>query len=188
MRRTLWGSCSSCDRNRSPKWKCPAAAAVYNDLKGDPDGTDTTIIELNGGRGKMIKYAVALCKLPWGRYVLEHCTALWSEMNSSLRYGRLCAGETGALGEKCIASRRSMFVCRGDRKVGLTPNATPYRYSNIHHNKRCGIFSSVYEIRVSYRPTNGKGTHAKTDQYQFIPAVIFCRDEVRPFRRRHVRR
>lgn len=30
---------------------CPAAIAAYNDMKGDPDGTDADMIELDYGAG-----------------------------------------------------------------------------------------------------------------------------------------
>ncbi|CAM9863652.1 unnamed protein product [Laminaria digitata] len=51
---TLWGNCSACDFENNifdPEWKCPATVAAYNDLNGNPGGTDADIIELDGGDG-----------------------------------------------------------------------------------------------------------------------------------------
>eukprot|EP00904_Undaria_pinnatifida_P014023 jgi/Undpi1/9751/HiC_scaffold_27.g12207.m1 len=48
---TLWGDCSTCRTDGDSNWKCPAAVAVYNDLLGDPAGSDADIIELDGGSG-----------------------------------------------------------------------------------------------------------------------------------------
>lgn len=47
-----WGDCSTCLGDSDPNWKCPAAVAAYNDLLGDPTGTQADIIEVDGGRGE----------------------------------------------------------------------------------------------------------------------------------------
>lgn len=51
MPRTSWGDCSTCHTDGDSSWKCPAAVAVYNDLKGNPDGTDADVIELDNATG-----------------------------------------------------------------------------------------------------------------------------------------
>ena len=51
--RTLWGDCSTCRDDGSADWQCPALIEVYNDLLGNPDGTEASVIETDGGSGML---------------------------------------------------------------------------------------------------------------------------------------
>eukprot|EP00752_Nemacystus_decipiens_P003380 g3127.t1 len=52
---TLWDqfgyTCSTCDIDGSDEWTCPALIEEYNDLLGNPDGTEADVIETGGGQG-----------------------------------------------------------------------------------------------------------------------------------------
>eukprot|EP00752_Nemacystus_decipiens_P017344 g15540.t1 len=52
---TLWNrfgyTCSTCYNDGSDEWTCPALIEEYNDLLGNPDGTEAEVIETGGGQG-----------------------------------------------------------------------------------------------------------------------------------------
>ncbi|CAM9708474.1 unnamed protein product [Ascophyllum nodosum] len=53
---TLWGNCSTCNIDGSSDWKCPAVIEVYNDLLGNPGGTESSVIETDGGSGTVCSH------------------------------------------------------------------------------------------------------------------------------------
>lgn len=50
--RLSWEACSTCEEDNDPEWTCPAAAAVYNDLRGASSGLAANIVEVEGSSGK----------------------------------------------------------------------------------------------------------------------------------------
>ena len=54
--RTLWEidgyGCTTCGEDGSTEWTCPALIQEYNDLAGNPIGTEADVVEGDGGTGK----------------------------------------------------------------------------------------------------------------------------------------
>lgn len=52
--RTLWDRCSTCLVDGGSEWTCPAVIATYNELLGDPTGTEANVVEVSGEDGEIL--------------------------------------------------------------------------------------------------------------------------------------